>query len=305
MYNVVYVDVLFAVNLVINYFVLLGVCKIMHHPGKRIRLLLGSALGALYAVLMFFPELSFLYSAVLKLILSITIVFASFKFSGIQAYFKLFLCFYIVSVAFGGMMFALWYFVAPPGLNLRNGVVYLNISPIVLILASVFCYIIISVFSRIFHRSAATKSCYRIVIRISGEETEAEGLLDTGNELVDTLSGLPVVIIEYRQVEKIIPNRLRDTFKSGVTEDYTGIEGVWKSRFHMVPYGSVAGNGGLLPAFRPDELIVSGNGIHTDRVLVAVTNKRLSNDGRYTALLNPHLFLEAKPAEQRLGALKY
>ena len=50
----IYIDVLIATNIFINYFLLLAVAKFLHSNAKRWRLVLASVLGAAYSSL-FWP----------------------------------------------------------------------------------------------------------------------------------------------------------------------------------------------------------------------------------------------------------
>jgi stage II sporulation protein GA (sporulation sigma-E factor processing peptidase) len=293
--QVVYIDVLFILNLIINYFILLAVSQILHRNDKRLRLLFGAGLGALYASLMFFPQIAFLYTAGLKLVFSMTIVAVSFKRLNIRSFFKLLICFYITSMLFGGIIFAVRYFAAPPGLDVRNGVVYVNMSPLLLILSGAGCYIVIKLLSRYLHRDVHTTDIYTVEIAVDGISAKMPALLDNGNDLCDAISGYPVIIAEYRHVEILIPQQLRTIFRSGKVPDTANfdVEG-WRKRIRFIPYGSVGNTGGILMAFRPDKLTVAGADIATSNVLVAVTNNRLSSDELFNALLNPHLFHEVK-----------
>lgn len=293
--QVIYIDVLFILNLIVNYFILLAVSQILHRNDKRLRFLGGAALGALYSCFMFFPQVSFLYSAGIKLVFSMTVVVVSFRRLTIRSFIKILICFYITSMLFGGIIFALCYFVAPPGLDERNGAVYMDISPLMLILSSAGCYIVIKLLSRYLHRDVHSTDIYTVEISVGNNSSKFSALLDNGNDLCDVITGYPVVIAEYRNVEMLIPRQLRNIFRSGKVSDGDNfdIEG-WNRRVRFISYGSVGNVGGILPAFKPDRLMVENAGVSTSNVLVAVTNSRLSSEGLYNALLNPHLLHELK-----------
>lgn len=297
MQQTVYIDILFVINLVINYFILLAVTNILHRKDKRLRLLLGACLGAIYSLFIFFPDLSFLYNSVFKFIFSVTIVVVAYKFSSVIHLVKLVIAFYIVSVLFGGIIFALWLFLSPPGMLMRNGVVYIDISPVVLIGASAGCYIIITLFSRFLHKNTGIESIYEVEVFLDNVCVKITALLDTGNSLTESISGLPVIIAEYEKIEKLIPRSLRHSFKRGLIEnpEIIILEN-WQKRFRLIPFGSVGNSNGILLAFKPDNLIAKSEGhtIETSNVLIAVSNKRLITDGRYNMLLNINLKSQAK-----------
>jgi Sporulation factor SpoIIGA. len=297
---VVYIDVLFVLNLIINYFILLAESQLLHRQDSRLRIFGASALGALYACLIFFPALSFLYTALLKLAFSVTIVAAAFKCHGIKSLAKLLAFFYITGMLFGGIVSAVEYFLAPPILFVKNGITYLDISPLFLILSGAGCYLVIRLFSKRFHKSVHTSDLYRATIRLCGRSVTGTALLDNGNDLCDAISGVPVVVAEYPSVEKLIPPDLRLTFKTGrISESGALARDGFDKRFRVVPYGSVGNTGGLLPAFRPDRLLVEEAGIDTPDVLIAVTGRHLSGDGLFSMLLNPILFSAPRQSRPR------
>lgn len=293
MVTVVYIDVLFAVNLILNYFILLATSAVLHRKDKRLRMLLGAALGAVYALFIFFPQVNFLYSSLMKLVFSVTIVAVAFRFSTLRNLLRLVIVFYVISFLFGGVAFALYLFVSPPGMLMRNGVVYLDISPLILILSAAGCYILITLTSRFYNRSKKAGESYDIAIEADGKSASMTGFLDTGNRLTDTITGVPVIVTEYQPIEGLLPKELRRLFKTGVADNPAALSScAWAGRFRMVPYGSVGATGGLLPAFRPDRLTVTGKDTRlvTGDVLIAVSGRKICDDGKHAALLNPGLF---------------
>lgn len=294
--QVVYIDVLFIVNLILNYFILLAVSAALHRRDSRWRLFGAACLGAVYALFIFFPALGFLYTATAKFVFSLSIVLAAFRFTNLRGFLKVTLCFYVVTIAFGGIIFAIWMFFSPPGMQLRNGVVYFDISPVWLILCGGGCYVVVLLLSRFLHRSNPTRTIYQLAVKVGNLSAAAPALLDTGNGLCDVMTGAPVVVAEYARMEKLIPHALRPSFRKGTLESGALSGSPWAQRVRMVPYGGLGGKGGLLPAFRPDS-VTAENGkqtVETKSVLVAVTPGRLSDDGSFGALLSPHLFSEIK-----------
>ena len=290
MRQVVYIDVLFAVNLIMNYFILLAVAKVLRRKEKRLRLLVGAVLGAVYSLFIFFPQVGFLYSMAMKVLVSLSLVLVSFRFSTVRNLLRLVLAFYIISFLFGGAVYALWYFFTPPGLLVRNGVVYIDIPPVELILIAAGCYIVITLAARFFRRGGG--GIYDVEIAADGRVVRLRAFLDTGNGLTDVITGAPVVVAEYSAVEKLIPAGLRDAFRSGRLDAADRLPGSeWAGKFRLVPYGSEGGVPGLLTAFQPDRLTIreKGNEKNTADVLVAVCALKLCDDGSYSALLSPLL----------------
>lgn len=307
MVQVVYIDVLFTVNLIIDYFILLATSGILHRQDKKLRIFLGAAVGAVYSIFIFFPQMGFLYSSLLKLGISVVIVAVSFRFNTFKSFLKLVIVFYIISFLFGGIIFAVYLFVAPSGMAMRNGIVYFNISPVVLILSGAACYIIITLVARLTSHTGKTGDFYEVTIETDGKSASVKAFLDTGNNLADMLTGMPVMITEFAPVAPLVPCELADIFKTGAMKDPAALaKSAWAGRFHMVPYGSVGSSGGLLPAFRPDRIVVASKNemIALSGVLVAVSRRKLNADGRYHALLGPLIFSTGCTQEDNLKIRK-
>lgn len=268
MKQTIYVDVLTAVNFFINYYLLLACAKYLGIPAKRGRLAGASALGAAFSLVILLPELPPAVSAVEKLAMSACIVLCAFGYGGPKQFLRRTAAFYLINFAFAGLMIALWYFLAPQGLLIRNSVVYFNISPVLLILLSAACYGIISLINRLAGREEPKELFVRLVISRGGVSCDCTARVDTGNSLCEPFSGDPVVVINREEARRIIP-------PEGGTN------------FRLIPFRSVSGSG-LLKAFRPDRLAIyyGKEVIQAERVYIAVSETKLEGCG---ALLNPDL----------------
>lgn len=268
MKQTIYVDVLVAVNFFINYFLLLASAKFLTVPVKRGRLAAASGLGALFSLSILLPEIPAVLSLLIKLAMSSAIVLSAFGYGGVKRFIRNTAAFYIINFGFAGLMLALWYFFAPQGLMIRNSVVYLNISPVLLILLSVVCYFIISLVNRITGRQMPKELFCRIVVSCSGAACDCTAKIDTGNSLREPFSNDPVVIVNEDVIGKAVPPE--------------------KSlNFRMIPFDVVSG-GGVLKAFRPDRLTIyyGKQTIQVSNVYIAVSKTRL---GGCDALMNPDL----------------
>lgn len=284
----VYIDVLFIVNLVLDYFILLSIKFFLKTSDKRWRLLIGAVVGATYACIMYFPDLKILSNMIFEVLLSCLIVFVSFKIKSFISFLKYFVCFYVISALFGGIVFAIEQFLAPPILTVKNGIPYIDISPIMLIVVSGLSYLSVTLITRFVSKRYQNDKIAKIEIYIEDKKASMDALIDTGNELKDSFSGTPVIICDFQKVRSLIPIEIQDLFLnrnlsiSDVVE-YTD----FKKRFRMIPFSSVSDVVGLLPAFKPDYLICEGSRVN--EVIVAVTSKKLSNDGKYNAIISPEL----------------
>ena len=143
MKQTIYIDVLLAVNIFINYFLLLAAAKFLAVRRIRLRILAASVLGAAYSLTMLMPSIPMVLALLMKLAMSASLVFVAFPWGGKKQFLKSLACFYIMNFAFAGFMMAIWYFISPQGMIIKNSIVYFNISPIILIGSTAVCYVVI------------------------------------------------------------------------------------------------------------------------------------------------------------------
>lgn len=292
MKQVIYVDVLVAVNLFVNYFLLLGTAKLFSLSVKRYRLLLAAALGAVYSLYILLPALHILFNGIVKLAMSVTIVLVAFGFRSRKVFLKTTVCFYAINFAFAGIMAALWYLCAPTGLVLNNGVVYFNISPILLVGATLICYLAVRMIQRFTGQQIPKELFCEVVISSGNTAVYLRAKVDTENSLIEPFSHLPSIVAEYQTVASLIPEEARSLFQPQMVMAGVNNENkknlAWFARCRMVPFQAVSGKG-VLPAFRPDwvEIRVSGQASRK-QAYIAVCEKGMFQ-GEYSALMNPQL----------------
>lgn len=288
MKQTIYVDVLIATNIFINYFLLLTVSKFLRVSYRRIRLVLASVLGAVYSLIILLPQMNPWLSLLVKLLMSVTIVLAAYRVASLKMFLRELACFYITSFAFAGLMLALWYFCAPQGMAMKNSVVYFNISPLLLIITTVVCYVIIRIIQRVTGQQEVKNTFCRLTITVKDVSASCTAKVDTGSSLTEPFSHFPVVVAEYQAIHKIVPTQIQSIIqnKENFSAEQVGLR--------LVPFHALSGDG-ILPAFQPDNLIIH-NGktkIQTKQVYVAVFDGKLAG-GAFDALINPELFSQAE-----------
>jgi len=165
----------------------------------------------------------------------------------------------------------------------KNGAVYFNIDAIILTVSAVACYAIISVITFMIKRKVPDSHIVNITVTYNDISVCGTALFDTGNTLKEPFSSFPVIVCERGFVEKLLPSWFDTTDKCPQTVGY--------EKIRYVSYKSVGGEG-LLPAFKPELVIVKDRGkkFETDTVYIAVYPKTLSA-GEYNALIG-NLFFE-------------
>jgi len=294
----IYVDVLLAVNLFVNYFLLLTVRGFLHIPCRRMRLVLGAAVGAAGSLFIFVPELPAALSVLSKLALSAAVVLAAFMKLHPMQMLRVFVCFYLISFAYAGFMLAVWYFISPERIMIKNSVVYFDVSPLLLALLSVAAYGVVSLLNRFAGQREAAGGFCAVTIRQNGTEVRCTGKIDTGSSLTEPFSRDPAAVVWMSVLEGILPEEIRAFWEhpngADALECFGKAETPTAHRIRMVPFSDLSG-GGVLPAFRP-ELVIIHRGTRTVEVrdcYIAVCRQPFPG-GKFDAILNPALLARGK-----------
>lgn len=251
MKQVIYVDILVAINLFINYLLIMATSKFLSLKLNKWRLIFGEILGGIYSLYILLPPVGLVLSLLIKFIMSATIVVSTFKIPNIVVFVKLLTCFYIINFVFTGMMLALWCAYKPASMAINNGTVYFSISPTVFFISGFITYILLKTINRILGKRTFTKSMCEIKIFHENKISILNAMIDTGNSLTEPFSGLPVIVAEKESVKNIfsievLPSEIQTSQKNDIL----------KSRFRMIPYKTIAGEG-LLPAFKPEKITLN------------------------------------------------
>jgi len=280
--QIVYLDTLFFLNLTVNYLILLTTAKISAARLMRLRLGLSALFGSAYAVMtVFFSLLSALPFSLLSAVCMIFIAFG-----GQKGLFRVALIFFAVSAGFGGALFALSLTAAG---GIIDGRVQLPFSFLALLIAFIICYGIFAlVFARLGRETGGR--IFPVSLQHHGKTTAFKALVDSGNSLIDPLSGKGVMVAEWEAVAPLFSDDLQKMFRYSPEKEplillpqLTALpDGVG---FYLIPYTSVGVEKNFLLSFRPEHTTIGRK--QYSKLPLALSFTRLSDGGRYAALMNP------------------
>lgn len=237
-------DVLISLNLFVNYFMLLAVSKFLYlHPKKK-RIIIGSVLGSIYSLYIFIPKQSLIVSFLVKIIMAISIVAVSFGRK--TNFMKSLVCFCLVNFSFSGLILAMWISFKPKGMAFNNGVVYFNISPLVLIISTLISYFILEYANKYLGKHICKRDFCRVSFQINDKELEFDAFLDTGNSLKEPFSCLPVIIAKKDDVENIIPFDVDTKNENLISE----LSNKLNMNFRLIPFSGLS-HSGFIVGFKP------------------------------------------------------
>lgn len=276
--TVVYIDVLFLLNLAVDYLLLLTAARITGEWIARPRLALGAALGAGYAAALFLPGLGWLAHPGCKL--GIGVLMALIAFGRSPRLLRLILVFFAVSAALGGGILAMQ-LLGAGGLTLENGVLYTGFNLRLVLVTAILSYALLSLIFRRAARHGGKEALCRVRLTLEGRQLTLTALVDTGNTLTDPARDSPVLVAEAAALKQLLPAGLDPSDPVGTVERWQ--DRAFGRRLSLLPYRAVGVSQGLLLAVRTDLLQTQGREIRD--LLVALSPTAVSDGGAYQALI--------------------
>lgn len=292
----IYIDVVFIENLIMNYIILYGTAIISKVTPKQIRLIIASTVGAIYAIIAYMSILKIYSTFILKIILSIIIIYIAFNPQNIKTMLKQLILFYLASFVFGGAAFFLIYVVKPQDIILRNGV-FVGTYPLkIAILGAIVGFSIIVLAFKIVRNKLSKKSLFcNVKIKLNNNEIDTTALIDTGNLLKDPISNMPVIVVERTLLYDVLPRQILNNLENilgGELENFSEeIKNEYISKLKVIPFSSLGKQNGMLLGIKADEINIESEeeSITKDNVIVGIYDKSLTKRGEYRALVGMNL----------------
>lgn len=292
----IYIDVVLIENLIMDFIILLATGIVLKEKIKTVRLLLASLLGAIYSIVSYMSILEIYSSIILKIILSIVIVYIAFNPQTMKKMWKNILIFYLTSFVFGGSAFALIYIVKPQDILMKNGL-FLGTYPLKTILlgAIISFIIIITAFTIVKTRITKKDMLCEVEIQINGKKIETTAMLDTGNLLKEPITNTPVIVVEHTLLYDCIPKEILNHLEELLGGEFNNISEKMKEEYmtklKFIPFSSLGKQNGMLLGLKADFVKIKDGEREEkkDNVIVGIYNKSLTKRGEYRALLGIEL----------------
>jgi len=289
----IYLDVILIENILMNFIILFATGIAMKINMKQIKLITSSSIGAVYAIITYLQIIPIVTHFIMKIILSIIMIYIGFSPKTIKIMLKQVLMFYLISFVFGGCAFALLYFVKPQNVLMKNGVFVGQYPLKIALLSGIVGFVIIQIAFRFIKNKISKQNLFcTIKIQVKEKILEVRALIDSGNLLQDPITHVPVIVVEKDRLYKIFPSEILDNIEKiigGEEEEKVENMGIseYLSKFRVVPFSSLGKQNGLLLGIKVDEICVvnsDGEEIVT-KAIVGIYDKTLTKNGSYSALI--------------------
>lgn len=263
---VVYLDIVLLENFLINFFLILISMQLSRIRFKYRRIVLASILGSLYTLTILFKELEFFTNLFIKVLVVIIMIYIVTGKTKILAMFKLVAVFFAVSIGFSGFCFL--FAMAENPYNITGVFTINNYSTKYLLFAMIIFYIVsYRIYLYLKDKAFVSNFIYDLEFNLNGQTITAKAFLDTGNELMEPATMLPVIILEKHIIDKYF---------------------IDDSKCFYIPYKTVDGMSSKMKGIKVENISLNnekGKGFTRDAI-IACCNTKLSANGDFNALLS-------------------
>lgn len=260
---VVYLDVLLFENLIVNLFLLHVTARTLKIKVKLRYMLFAATLGTMYVFTLLYPKLRVFSTIPFKIIVGMIIILVAFRKINISFNLKALSVFILYSMLLAGICIFIQF---NQGCNIGYAAI-INFSYKKLMVSLMIIYMLIErIIVYIKDRKKISNLIYNVDIILKDCQKNVKAFLDTGNELREPATNLPVIIVE------------KSIFYDVNLSSY--------DRFY-IPYKVVNGQGGNLQGFKPECVRINeGQNFIDKEVIIAFCEGQLSDVNDYQALLS-------------------
>lgn len=258
---VIYVDSLIFTNIIIDY-LLLSLTSLITRKTYIAKRTVAAALIGGFSSLYIFVETFVILDMLFQLAITATIVLVSVGCKNFKSFLVTNVVFLSLSFTLSGAAALICRFQQADILLSDNMVYYLNVSPIVLIIATVVVYFMMLLIRGITQKINGVRTA-ELKILLDSQEFSFEALIDTGNNISDPFGNSPVFIINKDEFDCMNFSADKDKI------DY---------RKRLIPAKTV-GEKLLLDGIRCDKAVISDNGkrFEYDKPIVAKAVEKVEN----------------------------
>lgn len=234
----IYLDVLLVQSLYVNYFLLRAAAKLTHSRLRLLRCFLTAAGSSLFSLLILLPPLPMLLQMICKLLAAAVTVTMAFGIKR-ESWLRQFGCFFVCNFLLAGMLLAVSSLSSRGFATWGNSYCYLDFSLLQLILFTVLAYSLLHFCNFLRNRHRHTDDRFQVFLRLGKKTAALPGLADTGNNLTDIFSGVPVIVCGAEALSTLLDGKAVETLRG----------------YRLIPCATVTAQG-LIPLFRPDEICI-------------------------------------------------
>lgn len=260
----IYIDSLFALNLGLNLYLLELTNCIIHHTATWKRVMSGALCGSIFSVLpLMLPGNVVILTVAGSLLSVVSMSLITFRIQGVRAYLQLLEILSVLTIILGAVLQYLLQ-------RLPGG---FHTPAIGILIMGACCFLGIR---RLLQKTNITCEC-KVTLRNHKIQIRVQALVDTGNSLIEPISGAPVAVLDKRVFENLFLN-----------EKPAG--------FRVIPYHTIDRRSGLMPGYLIPEMRIEWDGFCRDyhNIYVGIRQQDTGEKEHYKMIINPKMLRERK-----------
>ena len=296
----VYLDVIWLLNLLFDCLLLYLTALILKRNIQIWRLLAGGFIGALIILLTFSPLTGIANHPITKLVCSIFMILTVFGFKRLVFFFKGLMTLYLVTFLLGGTLIGTHYFVQYNP-EMTSNVLAASVQGFGDPISWLFVLIGFPIAWHFSKKNIETMEMTKIqfdqivmvTITIHEETFVFRGLVDSGNQLYDPISRMPVMFVSIKNQPESIPDTIKmlSTDAERIIMGDVEIPAEWQSRLRVIPCSVVGQERQLIAAVKPDRIQITKNNTEylCEKGLISFTMQELSADDSFQCIVHPKM----------------
>ena len=262
---IVYVDVLFIENFIVNLFLLTITMRFLKHKCRISLLSVSACIGGIYSFILIIPKLEPLGSLPIELLMAYLMLRLVYGKTTFLNMLKVLITFLMITFTLSGICFLFSlkqnYYILGGNFKIEK----YSIKYIILSLMSIYIFSN-RMIDYIRDKVAVNSYIYMMEFEIEGKGYSFRSFLDTGNELREPVTNLPCILIEKNLFSQI-------NFKD--------------KNMYNIPYNAI-GYGGNLKGVRVNDIKIKGRDLCNIQVnaVVCPCMEKLSKENEFNALLS-------------------
>ena len=309
----VYLDVIWALNLLFDSLLLYLTAIFLKRRIQLWRIIAGGFIGSLIILLSFTPLNAYTSHPISKLICSMFMVLIAFGFKRLTFFFKALMTLYVSTFLIGGAIMGAHYFIQSD-LELSVKVLASSVKGYGDPISWLFVLIGFPLAWHFARKNVESMEMTKIQfeqivdveLHIDNETLHFKGLVDSGNQLYDPLSKLPVMFVSVKDQVEAIPESVNKLAAADPEQFIMGSQDIsheWQHRLRIIPYKVVGQEHQLIVAIKPDLILIEHNGVQylCEKGLVSFTMQQLSAEDAFQCIVHPKMLTGPK---RQGGAVK-
>jgi stage II sporulation protein GA (sporulation sigma-E factor processing peptidase) len=282
----VYIEYVLLDNLVIDAIISVLTLKALRLSVNKYRIAVAVAFGTAAAFLLPLIHIHAAFLFFIRMAVGAAMAFLIYNHKSFKRYFICFLIFMLITFVFGGACLGVLFLIGADitnaaTLNYQSGVpiglIALTLAVTMFFLRQICLYL---------NKSKDISGYIRQAeLFINGSSVKFDAFIDTGNQLYDSQSGLPVIIVESAILMRLLKNTLTNVLSFNAKDKP---ESVLKNG-RYIEYSTLNGKNTRLLVFKPDKLVIyfKGQANIIYDVMAGVYNDKFDKAVKYSALLHP------------------